>query len=141
MVDEIRRDGEIANGKWLPCLEMSVLSLPDFFPEKSLGGVNERLSQLPDVDRRLLRQPRHQPVMILVAVANQCSVHGQLRHFHGSAFSAEGQPDIQEDGSLSSRQLNAGATDLLTSFMQNDLHASPLAGPASESCKNRMYSN
>ena len=104
---------------------MPVLPILNFLSQEYLGRVDERLAQFPDIDRCLLRQQRHQSVVVLMRVADQGSVHDQLCYIHGFAFGAEGWPGIDQNGCLSRRQLNAGPTDFMTSLMQDDFHAAP----------------
>ena len=75
VVDEIGSDGELADGKRLPGLEVVEVERISISAEEHLRGVDQAAGQPADVDRSAGRQCSHQAEVVLVRMADQKGVH------------------------------------------------------------------
>jgi len=98
VVDEIGGDGEIADGKRLPGLEVVKVERIPVFADEQLRRVDQAASQPADVDRSAGRQCSHQTEVVLMRMANQKGVHGKARKVYGLTFGAEGKSGIEKEG-------------------------------------------
>ena len=75
VVDEIGGDGELADGKRLPGLEVVEVERISISADEHLRGVDQAAGQPADVDRSAGRQRSHQTEVVLMRMADQKGVH------------------------------------------------------------------
>ncbi len=75
VVDEIRRDSEVADGKRLPGLDVLEIERIPLSADEHLRGVDQAAGQSADVDRSAGWQCRHQAEVVLMRMADQKRVY------------------------------------------------------------------
>jgi len=101
VVDEIRRDGELTDGKRLPGLEVVEVERISVSAEEHLRCVDQAAGQPADVDRSAERQCSHQTEVVLVGMADQKRVHDKAREVYRLTLGAEGKSGIEKNRCLS----------------------------------------
>ena len=101
MVYEIGSDGEVADGKRLPGLEVVKVEHIPFFADEQERRIDQAASQPADVDRSAGRQCSHQTEVVLVRMADQKGVYDKAREVYGLTFAAEGKSGIKKDAGFS----------------------------------------
>jgi len=101
VIDEVRSDGELTDGKRLPGLEIVEIERISVFADEQLRGVDQATGQPADVDRSAGWQCSHQTEVVLVGVADQKGVHGKAREIYGLTVGAEGKSGIEKDAGFS----------------------------------------
>ena len=101
VIDEIRRDGELTNGKRLPGLEVVEVERISISADEHLRSVDQAAGQPADVDRRAGWQCSHQTEVVLVRMADQKGVYDEPREIYGLALGAERKSGIEKNRCLS----------------------------------------
>jgi hypothetical protein len=101
MVDEIGSDGELADGKRLPGIEVVEVERISVSAEEYLRGIDQAAGQLADVDRSAGRQRSHEAEVVLVRMADKHGINSQARDVNGLAVSAKRKTYIDKNRCLS----------------------------------------